>query len=216
MVAGASYFEELHVALVVALVVICVVLGLVGWELHPNSNGFQAVPQNLRVLVAGSGFDATETLHQTSDDSATLIVSQEGGKGYVPDSDTYSTYGGPQGAGAVDLALRSPVTFDRRTLSSGRWSYIVLNPGSAQPCNKSLHYRAGTVTLPLGHETPALVVPPLKPETIDRGHRVSAGPLPAVRLPRPVQPERSLPQCALPTAARCLGRHPVDEDPTDR
>jgi hypothetical protein len=123
--AGTSYFEELHVALVVALVVICVVLGVVGWGLHPNSNGFQAVPQNLRVLVAGSGFDAIETLHQTSDHSATLIVSQKGGMGYVPDSDTYSTYGGPQGAGAADIALRSPVMFDRRTLSSRRWSYIV-------------------------------------------------------------------------------------------
>ncbi len=61
--ARGGYFEELHVALVVALMVICVVLGLVGWELHPNSKAFRAVPQNLRVLVAGSGSDAIETLH---------------------------------------------------------------------------------------------------------------------------------------------------------
>ncbi len=38
-----GYLQELHVALVVALVVICVVLGVVGWELHPKSNGFQPV-----------------------------------------------------------------------------------------------------------------------------------------------------------------------------
>ena len=34
-----SYFEELHVVLVVALVVICLALGIVGWMLHPDSNG---------------------------------------------------------------------------------------------------------------------------------------------------------------------------------
>ncbi len=37
----------------------------------------------------------------------------------------------------------------------------MLNPGSAQPCDKSLHYRAGKVSLPLQAATSALVVPPL-------------------------------------------------------
>jgi hypothetical protein len=36
----------------------------------------------------------------------------------------------------------------------------VLNPGSAQPCDKSLHYRAGKVSLPLQAATSALVVHP--------------------------------------------------------
>ena len=171
MVAGASYFEELHVALVVALVVICVVLGLVGWQLHPNSNGFQPVPQNLRVLVAGSGFDAIETLHQKGDTGATLIVSQKGGTHFVPlkDTDSYSVYGGPQGAGAAEAGIGSPVTFDKKVLPARRWSYIVLNPGTAQPCDTSLHYLAGTVTLPLQPPTPALVVPPLDPVAITGG-----------------------------------------------
>ena len=107
MVVGASYFEELHVALVVALVVICLALGIVGWQLHPNSNGFQPVPQNLRVLAAGSGFDAIETLHQKGDTGATLIVSQKGGTHFVPlkDTDSYSVYGGPQGAGAAEAGI---------------------------------------------------------------------------------------------------------------
>ena len=85
---GTGYFEELHVALVVALVVICIGLGIVGWQLHPDSNGFQPVPQNLRVLVAGSGFNGIETIHQTGDDSATLMVSAQAGRGFVPLRDT--------------------------------------------------------------------------------------------------------------------------------
>ena len=135
---GTGYFEELHVALVVALVVICIALGIVGWQLHPDSNGFQPVPQNLRVLVAGSGFNAIETIHQTGDDSATLIVSAQAGRGFVPlrDTDTYSVYGGPQGAGAASAGIGSPVHFDKAILPSRRWSFIVLNPGTAQPCDQ--------------------------------------------------------------------------------
>ena len=115
--------------------------------------------------VAGSGFDAVETIHQTGDDSATLIVSAQARKGFVPlrDTDSYSVYGGPQGAGAASAGIGSPVHFDKEVLSARLWSYIVLNPGTAQPCDTSLHYRSGTVTLPVGHATPALVVPPLKP-----------------------------------------------------
>ncbi len=91
-------------------------------------------------------------------------MSQQGGTAYVPlkDSATYSVYGGPQGGGAATAAFGSPVTFDGKTLSSRRWSYIVLNPGDAQPCDTSLHYRSGKVTLPLQQPTPALVVPPVK------------------------------------------------------
>jgi hypothetical protein len=74
----------------------------------------------------------------------------------------YSVYGGPQGAGAAAAGIGSPVRFDNKVLSARHWSYIVLNPGTAQPCDTSLHYRSGTVALPVGHATPALVVPPLK------------------------------------------------------
>ena len=79
-----SYFEELHVALVVALLVICVALGFVGWRLHPDSNGFDPVPQNVRILVAGSGFGATQTLKQSGDQGATLQVTALYSKGEVP------------------------------------------------------------------------------------------------------------------------------------
>ena len=163
--AGTTYFEELHTTLVIALVVVCIALGLVGWQLHPNSNGFQAVPQDLRVLVAGSGFNAVETIHQTGADSATLIVSAKFRNGFVPlrDTDSYSVFGGPQAAGAASAGIGSPVHFDKEVLPAHDWTYIVLNPGTAQPCDTSLHYRSGTVKLPVGHATPALVVPPLKP-----------------------------------------------------
>jgi hypothetical protein len=50
-----SYLEELHVALVVALVVICIALGIVGWKLHPASNGFQLVPQAAGPASVGKG-----------------------------------------------------------------------------------------------------------------------------------------------------------------
>ncbi len=115
------------------------------------------------MLVAGSGFNATETVTQTGDEAATLKVSQLGGSGYVPlkYSDYFSIFGGPTGAGAAVSARGPVVKFDGKYLASRSWAYIVLNPGGAQPCDKSLHYRAGKVSLPLQAATSALVVPPL-------------------------------------------------------
>jgi hypothetical protein len=162
-----GYLEELHIALVVALVVICIVLGIVGWKLHPDSNGFQPVPQDLRILVPGSGFGATQTLTQSGEDGATLKMSTTQEIGYVPlrDSDSITILSGPQAAGAAGLTEGPMVTFDGAVLPTSRWAYIVLNPGGAQPCNKHLDYRLGTVALPLQAPTPALVVPPLKAYT---------------------------------------------------
>lgn len=151
--------------LVVALVVICVVLGLVGWALHPNSKGFQPVPQDLRILVAGSGFNGIETLTQSGDDGATLKLSTSQGTGYVPlrDSDAIAMFAGPQGAGAAGIVRGSGVKLDGKPLPSRRWAYIVLNARGAQPCDKNAGYRVGTVALPFGSPTPALVVPPARP-----------------------------------------------------
>ncbi len=166
MEAEGGYLQELRVGLVVALAVISVVLGIVGWNLHPESNGFQLVPQNLRILVAGSGDDANEYLIQSGDEGATLKATTTQRKGSVPlsDSDMFSVLGGPQQAGAVAIGRGPGITFDRKPLPSARWTFIVLNPGSAQPCNTHLGYRAGLVTYPLQERpTPALVVPPLKP-----------------------------------------------------
>ena len=159
-----SYFEELHVALIVALVVICVVLGFVGWNLHPDSNGFTPVPQNVRILVAGSGFGATQTLRQSGDEGATLKVTALYNKGEVPlvDAAEYTVVAGPQAAGAVGLATGPVVTFDGKPLPASRWGFIVLNPGTARPCATHSGYRYGTVGYPLQKPVPALVAPPLQ------------------------------------------------------
>lgn len=215
--AATSYFEQLHVALVVALVVICIALGIVGWQLHPDSNGFQAVPQDLRVLVAASGFDAIETIHQTGDDGATLIVTQQGGRGFVPlkDTDSYSVVGGPQGAGAEAVGVGSPVKFNGSTLSSTRWSYIVLHPGTARPCNPGLHYMAGKVTLPLQSPTRALVVPPLRPVATTGGTVLPPGLCLTFASGAPFSLSGPYLSAVVPAASRRRGRCPVDRDSPD-
>jgi hypothetical protein len=165
--ARGRYVEELHVSLVVALVVISVALGIAGWALHPESAGFQPVPQDLRILVAGSGFDGAETLAQSGDDAATLTVSTSVAGAFVPlrDSDAFTTLAGPQAAGAASVVRGPAVTFDGKPLASSRWAYIVLNPGRALPCSGHSGYRSGRVALPLGGAEPALVVPPQRPQT---------------------------------------------------
>ncbi len=159
-----GYFEELHVALVVALVVICVALGVVGWKLHPDSNGFDPVPQNVRILVAGSGFGATQTLRQSGDEGATLKVTALYAKGEVPlvDAAEYPLESGPQAAGPVSVMTGPVVMFDGKPLPASRWGFIVLNPGSARPCGAHSGYQFGTVRYPMQKPTPALVVPPLQ------------------------------------------------------
>jgi hypothetical protein len=158
-----SYFEELHLFLVIALVVISVALGIVGWQLHPASNGFEPVPQNVGVLVAGSGYGMVQTLTQSGDVGATLKVSIGSGKGAVPlnDSIPYQFIGGPQAAGAEGTGLGPALKFDGSPLPSSQWAYVILNPGTARPCAAHAGYRYGTVELPLGSPTKALVVPPL-------------------------------------------------------
>ncbi len=159
-----SYVGELHVALVVALVVICIALGLAGWKLHPDSNGFQPVPQDLLILVAGSGFAVAQTLTQSGDEGATLKVTAMYGTGAIPlvDSAPYTLLSGPQAAGAASTERGPVVMFDGKPLPSSRWGYIVLNPGTAQPCATHAGYQFGTVAYPMQRPTPALVVPPLK------------------------------------------------------
>jgi hypothetical protein len=165
--ARGSYLEELHVALVVALVVICIVLGIVGWKLHPDSNGFQPVPQDLRILMAGSGFGATETVTQSGDDGAVLKVTAIYSTGAVPlvDSASYTILSGPQAAGAAATEKGPVVTFDGKPLPSTEWGFIVLNPGMARPCAAHARYQFGTVAFPMQRPTPALVVPPLPTQT---------------------------------------------------
>ncbi len=163
-----GYFQELHVALIVSLVVISIVLGIVGWQLHPSSKGFQTVPQNVRVLVAGSGYSALETLTQSGDNGATMKVTATPSEGSVPlDDSTFDSEFGPQGGGEVSIQTGPAVSLDGKPLPAARWAYIVLNPGSAQPCTAHAGYRVGLVTYPGLSPTPAVVVPPLPPEATD-------------------------------------------------
>jgi hypothetical protein len=163
-----GYFQELHVALIVSLVVISIVLGIVGWQLHPSSKGFQTLPHNVRVLVAGSGYSAIETLTQSGENGATMKVTATSSTGSFPldDSGFYSE-GGPQGGGAVAIDPGPAVSLDGKPLPAARWAYIVLDPGSAQPCTAHAGYRVGLVAYPGLSPTPAVVVPPLPPEATD-------------------------------------------------
>ena len=73
---GSGYLHDLHRVLVIALVLICAGTGVVGWWLHPASEGFQEVPQGLRVVTSGSQFVLKETLVPTGDGGATLYVDE--------------------------------------------------------------------------------------------------------------------------------------------
>ena len=115
------------------------------------------------MLVAGSGYGVEQTLTQSGEDGATLKASPVCAKGAVPlnDSIPYEFFGGPQGAGGAGTGTGPAVKFDGEPLPSRLWDYIVLNPGTARPCAAHSGYRFGTVQIPLGSPTPALVVPPL-------------------------------------------------------
>jgi hypothetical protein len=178
MEAEGGYLHELRVGLVVTLAVVSVALGVVGWNLHPVSNGYQLVPQGLRIMMAGSGMNANEYLTQSGDSGATLKVSATGGRGLIPlrDTDHFTLLGGPQADGAAATSIGPGITFDGKPLPSARWAFIVLNPGSAQPCDAHAGYRAGRVTYPLQNKSlPALVVPPLPPQTSVGGTVAQAG-----------------------------------------
>ena len=210
-----GYFEELHVALVVALVVICVALGVVGWKLHPDSNGFDPVPQNVRILVAGSGFGATQTLRQSGDEGATLKVTALYAKGEVPlvDAAEYPLESGPQAAGPVSVMTGPVVMFDGKPLPASRWGFIVLNPGSARPCGArfGIPIRYGPLSDAKAHARPGRASP--ADARIDWHHREPTRIVRPLGHQFPLQPQRALPQRALPAATRDLERDSLHPDP---
>ena len=58
-----AYVSRLHLASIVALAVLTVGFGLVGWLIRPASNGFPSVPGNVLLLVGTAGWGSfTETL----------------------------------------------------------------------------------------------------------------------------------------------------------
>ena len=151
--------------LVTALIVISIALGFLGWALHPRSNGFQSIPQDLTILVSGSQFTVSETLTQTTGGGAVLTVSGPEGLGFQPlqDSDSWEEFGGPTGAGPVLMGTGPVAAFNGQPLPDHNWTFIVMHPGGAQPCNTAQRYASGKVQLPLGSSPQAaLIVPPLQ------------------------------------------------------
>ena len=155
-----SYLSDLQTVLVIALVVICATCGVLAWHLHPQSNGFRAIPQGLRIVTAGSQYQLTETLTPTERGGATLVVDEptSGGTGDPLDAIGYqldpTVAGGSIGIGQGPIAH-----FDGAAIPNPSWDYIVLNPGPARPCKSAATYREGTVALPwYAKPVPAFVV----------------------------------------------------------
>jgi hypothetical protein len=70
-----AYVSRLHVASVVALVVLTVGFGLAGWLIRPASSGFLAVPGNVSLLVGTPGWQSfSETLNETADHGVVLTL----------------------------------------------------------------------------------------------------------------------------------------------
>jgi hypothetical protein len=163
------YLRQVHVALVTALVIICVALGIVGWQLHPGSSGFVSIPQPLSILVSGSKFVVTETMRQTGDGGAVVRISTLGGPRYTPlkDSEPISRVFGPTGAGPEALSTAPVATLDGTPIPNHSWAFLVLHPGAARPCADDQRYRAGAVKLPFQPPQPALVVAPPPPGPIE-------------------------------------------------
>jgi hypothetical protein len=162
-----GYRSQIRLPLVLALTVITAAAGLWGWVLHPSSSGFEAVPQDLQILVSGTGFSATETMTQTAG-GVTLEVSQLGGQGYRPlrNADAFTVIEGPTGQGAADVRAYSNAQengvaqVNGRHIANQSWAFLVLDPGGAHPCDGSARYTAGTISLPLRASTGGLVVQP--------------------------------------------------------
>lgn len=71
-----NYINRLHVVLVVALLVLTVGLGLIGWSIRPSSGGFSPVPADLQLFVptAAQALAFTETISPASGGGAVLAL----------------------------------------------------------------------------------------------------------------------------------------------
>jgi hypothetical protein len=70
-----TYVSRLHLASVVALVVLTLGFGLVGWLVRPPSNGFPTVPGNVALLVGTPGWRSfSETLNSTAHHGVVLTL----------------------------------------------------------------------------------------------------------------------------------------------
>lgn len=162
------YLRDLQVALVGALLAICAATGVAGWWLHPSSNGFQPVPQDLTIVTSGSQFDLTETLTPTGGGGATLEVEEPHalGDGHPLDTDKWLVE-----SGGVLEAFGPLAQLNGKPLRNNSWEYIVLYPGLAHPCPSLSNYKSGNVDLPwIKGSVPAIVVKANRPQAITEDH----------------------------------------------
>lgn len=108
------YRDDVHVTLAVALILICVALGIVGWSLRPQSSGFPPVPSHLAIEVPRSGVTGQEILTRTKSNGATLDVLADGTAppSSVPAGDEWTVRIDNLGAGRLctPAMYRSPPT----------------------------------------------------------------------------------------------------------
>jgi hypothetical protein len=163
----ARYLHDVHIVLVVVLILICVATGFAAWRLHPASNGFQNVPQGLRIVTSGSQYDLTETLTPTGDGGATLQVDEPTSTGDgKPLVATGWTAGGQYG-GAMMEGSGPMAKLDGAPIRNRSWTYIVVNPGPAHPCQSAASYKEGMVDLPwYDKPVPAFVVTANRPNAL--------------------------------------------------
>lgn len=175
-----GYLSDLQTVLVAALVLVCAVCGAVAWHLHPQSNGFRAIPQGLRIVTAGSQYQLIEALTPTASGGATLVINEptSTGDGNPLDATGYQLEPDVPG-GAISAGMGPIAKLDGAAITNQSWDYMVLNPGPARPCNaSSSDYRQGMVTLPwYGAAVPAFVVRVHRPRAL-----VANGPLTVICL----------------------------------
>jgi hypothetical protein len=163
-----GYLSDLETVLVIALVLICAACGAVAWHLHPQSNGFHAIPQGPRIVTAGSQFQLRETLTPTVGGGATLVVEEptSGGTGDPLRAVGYQVDPTVPG-GALAIANGPIARFDGAALPNQSWDYMVLNPGPSRPCRSAATYREGTVAVPwYKSAVPAFIVKVNRPTAL--------------------------------------------------
>ena len=70
-----AYVSRLHVASIVALVVLTAGFGLVGWLIRPASSGFPSVPGNVSLMIGTPDWQSfSETLNQTAGHGVVLTL----------------------------------------------------------------------------------------------------------------------------------------------
>lgn len=174
-----GYLHELQIVFVITMAVVCAVAIVIGWRLHPASNGFPAIPQGLSLVTSGSQFTLKQTLTPTEDGGATLQVDEPQTLGHAPGQPLLNNVlydpTDPRGPTVAPVPI---AIFDGRPIPNRSWTYLVLNPGTAQPCHTApppgedvtSSYKSGKVFVPwVGKTVPAFVVKVSYPQAVDNG-----------------------------------------------